>query len=66
MWEDDVEGWIWCKYCVHTYINRKMQPVETIPVTERGEINENDEGVNSSMTYCKNFCKCYNVPSAQQ
>jgi hypothetical protein len=23
--------WIWCKYCVHMYINRKMRPVETIP-----------------------------------
>jgi hypothetical protein len=24
------------------------------------------EGVNSTMTYCKNFCKCYNVPPVQQ
>jgi hypothetical protein len=22
-------------------------------------------GVNSSMLYCKNFCKCHNVPPAQ-
>jgi NAD-dependent dihydropyrimidine dehydrogenase PreA subunit len=24
------------------------------------------EGVNSSMIYCKNFCKCHNVPPGQQ
>jgi hypothetical protein len=24
------------------------------------------EGVNSTMIYCKNFCKCHNVPSAQE
>jgi hypothetical protein len=31
-------------------------------------IKENDGGVNSSimyLTYCKNFCKCHNVPSAR-
>jgi hypothetical protein len=27
-----------------------------------GEIKENDGGVNSTMIYCKNFCKCHNVP----
>jgi hypothetical protein len=35
---------------------------------EKGE-KENDGGVNSSMMYliyCKNFCKCHIVPSAQQ
>jgi hypothetical protein len=47
-------------------VNGKMIPVETIPgMGERG-IKENDGGVNSSMIYCKNFCKCHNVPSAQQ
>jgi hypothetical protein len=25
-------GWIWCKYCVHIYVNGKIRPVETIPV----------------------------------
>jgi hypothetical protein len=30
-------GWIWCKFCVHTYVNAKMIPVETIPgMGERG------------------------------
>jgi hypothetical protein len=24
------------------------------------------EGVNSSMIYCRNFCKCHNVPRVQQ
>jgi hypothetical protein len=24
------------------------------------------EGVNSTMIYCKNFCKCYQVPPVQQ
>jgi hypothetical protein len=22
---------IWCKYCVHMYVNGKMRPLETIP-----------------------------------
>jgi hypothetical protein len=26
-----VGAWIWCKYCVHMYVNGKMRPVETIP-----------------------------------
>jgi hypothetical protein len=24
------------------------------------------EGVNSTMIFCKNFCKCHNVPPVQQ
>jgi hypothetical protein len=31
-----------------------------------GEMKENDEEVNSAVIYCKRFCKCHNVPSAQQ
>jgi hypothetical protein len=27
-----------------------------------GEMKEDGGGVNSSMIYCKNFCKCHNVP----
>jgi hypothetical protein len=27
---------------------------------------ENDGGVNSSMIYCKNFCRCHNLPPVQQ
>jgi hypothetical protein len=38
MWEKDVGGWIWCKYYVHMYVNRKMIPVETVPrMREAGE-----------------------------
>jgi hypothetical protein len=32
----------------------------------RGGIKENDGGVNSTMIYCKNLCKCHNVPLVQQ
>jgi hypothetical protein len=44
------------------YENGKMRPVETIPEMGKGGIKENDGGVNSTMIYCKNFCKCHNVP----
>jgi hypothetical protein len=26
-----IGGQIWCKYCLHMYVNGKMIPVETIP-----------------------------------
>jgi hypothetical protein len=39
----------------------KMRCVETIPGMEEG-IKGNGGGVNSSMTDCKNFCKCHNGP----
>jgi hypothetical protein len=29
-------------------------------------IKESDGGVNSTKIYSKNFCKCHNVPPAQQ
>jgi hypothetical protein len=43
------------------YVNENMRPVETIPAIERGK---EKDGVNSSiyLIYCKNFCKCHNVP----
>jgi hypothetical protein len=30
---------MWCKYCVHMYVNGKMRPVETIPgiMGDKGE-----------------------------
>jgi hypothetical protein len=28
-----------------------------------GRIKENDRGVNSTVIYCKHFCKCQNVPT---
>jgi hypothetical protein len=34
---------VWCKYCVHIYVNGKMRSVETIPWMGR-EIKENDGG----------------------
>jgi hypothetical protein len=48
------------------YVNGKMKPIETIPGMRGWGIKENDEGVNSSMIHCKNFCKCHNVPPTQQ
>jgi hypothetical protein len=43
-------------------IHAKMLPVETIPGMGEWGTKENGGGVNSSMIYCKNFCKCHNVP----
>jgi hypothetical protein len=48
------------------YVNGEMRPVETIPGMVGGGIKENDGAVNSTMIYCKNFCKCHNVPPVQQ
>jgi hypothetical protein len=46
------------------YENQKMRPLETIlGMGER--IKENDWGMNSTMVYYKNFCKCNNVPPLQ-
>jgi hypothetical protein len=42
--------WIWCKYCVHKYVNGKMVSVETAPgIGGEGGWNRIVEGVNSSM-----------------
>jgi hypothetical protein len=43
------------------YENGKMRPVETIPGMGEGQ-RRIVEGVNPYMIYCKNFCKCHNVP----
>jgi hypothetical protein len=48
------------------YENGKMRPVETIPGMGGREIKKNDAGANSTTIYCKNFCKCHNVPLLQQ
>jgi hypothetical protein len=43
-----------------------MRSVEIISgMGERG-VKENDGGMNSTMMYCKNFCKCHNVSPVQQ
>jgi hypothetical protein len=36
-----MRGWIWCKYCVHMYVNGKMRPVEIISGIGKGEIKNN-------------------------
>jgi hypothetical protein len=41
------------------YVNGKMRPTETIPGMTGGRIKK--ERVNSTMIYCKNFCKCHIV-----
>jgi hypothetical protein len=46
------------------YENGKIRSVETIPGMGGGGI-KNDGGVNSAMIYCKDFCKCHNVPPVQ-
>jgi hypothetical protein len=44
------------------YESRKMRHVETIPGRGEGRYRRIMEGVNSTKIYCKNFCKCHNVP----
>jgi hypothetical protein len=39
----------------------KIRSIEIIPGMEGGGTEENDEGVNSTMTYYKNFGKCHYV-----
>jgi hypothetical protein len=48
------------------YVNAKIRPVETIPGIGGQRIKENDGGDEFTMIHCKNFCKCHNVPPAQQ
>jgi hypothetical protein len=46
------------------YVNGKWDLLKLFQEWGEG-IKENDGGVNSSMiylTYCKNFCKCHNIP----
>jgi hypothetical protein len=38
-----------------------MVAVETLPGIGRGGKRKMMEEVNSTMIYCKNFCKCHNV-----
>jgi hypothetical protein len=53
------------------YVNEKMRPVETIPGMggKKEGLRRMVEGVNSSMIYliyCKNLCKCHNIPHPAQ
>jgi hypothetical protein len=46
-------------------MNGKMISVETIPGMGGGRYGEQWEEVHSNtiyLIYCKNFCKCYNLP----
>jgi hypothetical protein len=48
-------------------VNGKLRPAGTIPGMEGREEKENDGGGKfkyDKFTYCRNFCKCHNVPSA--
>jgi hypothetical protein len=47
------------------YVSGKMRRDETIPKWGVGGIKEND-GVNSTVIYCKHFLKCHNVSPVQQ
>jgi hypothetical protein len=48
------------------YENEKMRPAETIlGMGGRGK-KRTVEGVNSITIYCKNFCKCHNVPQVKK
>jgi hypothetical protein len=40
MWGNGEGGWIWCNYCVHICVNRKIRPVETIPGMGGGQDKE--------------------------
>jgi hypothetical protein len=51
-------------FCTHV-CKMEMSPVETIPGREVGGIKENDRGSEFNNIYCKNFCKCHNVPPVQ-
>jgi hypothetical protein len=47
------------------YVNGEMISIETVPGMGEGGMKENGGGGNSSvkyLIYCKNFCKCHNVP----
>jgi hypothetical protein len=44
----------------------KMTPDETTPGKGGRKVEDNDGGVNSTLIYCKHFCKCHNVPPLQR
>jgi hypothetical protein len=51
---------------MYSYKNGKMRLVETISRLGGESIKNNDEGMNSTMIYCRRFCKYHNVPLVQQ
>jgi hypothetical protein len=48
-WGNSEGGWIWCKYCVHMYVNGKMRPVKT--VTGMGERGTKENGGGGEFKY---------------
>jgi hypothetical protein len=56
---------IWWIYHVLICENGKMRPVQTLPGMGGDEIKENDGGVNSTLIYCRNVCKCHSVPPVE-
>jgi hypothetical protein len=59
-----IEEWIRYNYCVHMYVNGKWDSLKLFQGWVEGD--KVMERVNSSIIYCKNFCKYQNVPQAQQ
>jgi hypothetical protein len=53
------------EYYALMYENGKMRPAETVPRMGRRGIKKNGGGVNSTVIYCKNFCKCHIASPAQ-
>jgi hypothetical protein len=51
--------------CTHEW-KWKMRCTETIPGMEGGRIKESDGGVNLTVIYGKNVCKCHNGAPVQQ
>jgi hypothetical protein len=48
------------------YVNGKMRPVETSLGMGEERLRRMMEEVNSTIIFYKNFCKCHNIPPAQQ
>jgi hypothetical protein len=44
MWGEGVGEWIWCKYCIHMYVNEKMKPVKLFQEWGKWGIKANGGG----------------------
>jgi hypothetical protein len=43
------------------YVNGKMRSAATVAGIQKRGIKEKEEGVNSTLTYCMNICKCHSL-----